>query len=57
MSSAGSMREKRLFWFGMGLIVLGAALIVFATRDVLMHGFGGLSVVFGILLAMRNSRL
>jgi hypothetical protein len=57
MSSAGSMREKRLFWLGMGLIVLGAALIVFATRDVLMHGFGGLSVVFGILLAMRNSRL
>jgi hypothetical protein len=57
MSNPSSMRAKRLFWFGMGLILLGAALIVLATRDVLMHGVGGLSVVLGILLAMRNSRL
>jgi len=57
MSSASSMRAKRLFWFGMGLIVLGAALIVLATRDVLMHGLGGLSVLLGIVLAIRNSRL
>ena len=57
MSRASSMREKRLFWVGMGLIVLGAALIVLATRDALMHGIGGLSVVFGVLLAMRNSRV
>jgi hypothetical protein len=57
MSNPSSMRAKRLFWFGMGLILLGAALIVLATRDVLMHGVGGLSVVLGIVLAMRNSRL
>jgi len=57
MSNPSCMRAKRLFWFGMGLILLGAALIVLATRDVLMHGVGGLSVVLGILLAMRNSRL
>ncbi|MBT8429364.1 MAG: hypothetical protein KJN79_05570 [Gammaproteobacteria bacterium] len=57
MSNPSSMRAKRLFWFGMGLVLLGAALIVLATRDVLMHGVGGLSVVLGIVLAMRNSRL
>ena len=57
MSNPSSMRAKRLFWFGMGLTLLGVALIVLATRDVLMHALGGLSVVLGILLAVRNSRV
>ena len=57
MSNPSSMRAKRLFWVGMVLILLGMALIVLATRDVLMHGLGGLSVLLGIVLAVRNSRL
>ena len=57
MSKPSSMRAKRLFWVGMVLILLGMALIVLATRDVLMHGLGGLSVLLGIVLAVRNSRL
>ena len=57
MSNPSAMRAKRLFWVGMGLIFLGVALIVLAARDVLMHGLGGLSVLLGIVLAVRNSRL
>jgi uncharacterized membrane protein len=51
------MRAKRLFWIGVGLIALGAVPIVFATRDVLTHVLGGLTILLGIVLAARNARL
>ncbi len=57
MGNGGSMEGKARFWFGMGLNLLGVVTIISATDNMLMHGAGTLTVVLGVLLAARASRL
>lgn len=51
----GVMKRKRWFWLGVGCSVLGVALIVWDTRDLLSHGLGIVAVVLGLALAIRHS--
>ena len=56
MSRSGAMRCKALFWIGIGLSILGVTLVVSAIHSALAHATGGLLVLSGVILALRNCR-
>lgn len=50
------MRCKALFWVGIGLSILGVTLVVSAIHSALAHATGGVLVLSGVILALRNCR-